>query len=186
MFFAPVKEVDAENKVITFGVGREGDTHDPLSYDIMLATYPLAAPAGLSNICNESRMIPSDPRSLKTQWDGVWALGDCASMKLASGPMHPKAGAFAVTQGLALADNLESLARNGSFPESPSENLGMGECEIEVGENMATKITVNLMGGPTSSFQMSEISEQAVLDKIQWVSDSLYTWFKERPAFGPQ
>lgn len=181
--FAPVKEVDVENKTLIFGEGREGDCAESLSFDLLMATFPLAAQTAFENLCDQSRMIPSDPRSMATEWDRVWALGDCARMMLASGPMHPKAGAFAVTQAAALALNLEALVRNGGKADAGAENLGIGQCDTEIGNEEGVLVSVNLMEGASSQFELGPIRTGAVEDKLQWIRDNLIAWFKTKPGF---
>jgi sulfide:quinone oxidoreductase len=181
--FAPVKEVETNKKRLVFGTGRDGNCAEPMSFDLLMATFPLAAPSAFQSLCDASRLIPSDPRSMRTEWDGVWALGDCARMILTSGPMHPKAGGFAVVQAEALAENLEALVRSDSKSDAGAENLGISKCDAEVGNNEGAMVSVNLMGGPTSQFDLGPVTKEAVEDKLQWICDSLEVWFKKKPKF---
>lgn len=181
--FAPVEEVKADKKMLVFGTGRDGNRAKPMSFDLLMAAFPLAAPSAFQNLCDASRLIPSDPRSMRTEWDGVWALGDCARMMLASGPMHPKAGGFAVVQAEALAQNIEALVRSGGKSDAGAENLGISKCDAEVGNNEAATVSINLMGGPTMMFELGPVTEEAVEDKLQWIRDSVEVWFKKKPEF---
>jgi len=181
--FAPVEKVDTDKKSLVFGTGRDGSHAEPVSFDLLMAVFPLAAPCAFQSLCDASRLIPSDVRSMRTKWEGVWALGDCARMMLPSGPMHPKAGGFAVVQAEVLAQNLEALIRSGDKSDAGAQNLGISKCDIEVGNNEGTMISMNLMGGPTSQFELGPVTEKAVEDKLQWVRDSLGVWFKKQPEF---
>lgn len=181
--FAPIQEVDPVGRRITFAEGRTGDTVDAMDYDLLMATYPLAADPAFASLCDDTQLIPSDPRSLKTAWEGVYAFGDCAGMRLASGPLHPKAGAFAMCQAEALASNLRALVESGGESDAGAENLGIAKCDAEVGNNEGASVSVNLMGGPKSQFELSPVSAQAVEDKIQWIRDCVQIWFRGAPPF---
>jgi len=181
--FAPLNKVDVRVRTLHFSEGRDGNTADPMSYDLLLATFPLAAHQAFADLCDETGLVPSDPRTLKTQWDGVWAFGDCAGMRLSTGPLHPKAGAFAMCQAQALASNLTELVRTQGAQDAGVENLGIGRCDAEVGNNEGVSVSVNLMGGPSSQFQLGPVNESAVEAKLDWIRDCLRTWFKAEPPF---
>jgi sulfide:quinone oxidoreductase len=181
--FAPLSKVDVRVRTLHFSEGRDGNTADPMSYDLLLATFPLAAHQAFADLCDETGLVPSDPRTLKTQWDGVWAFGDCAGMRLSTGPLHPKAGAFAMCQAQALASNLTELVRTQGAQDAGVENLGIGRCDAEVGNHEGTSVSVNLMGGPSSQFQLGPVNESAVEAKLDWIRDCLRTWFKAEPPF---
>jgi sulfide:quinone oxidoreductase len=181
--FAPLSKVDVPARMLHFGVGRDGNTAEPMAYDLLVATFPLAAHEAFADLCDETGLVPSDPRSLKTQWDGVWAFGDCAGMRLSTGPLHPKAGAFAMCQAEALASNLTELVRTQGVQDAGAENLGIARCDAEVGNNEGASVSVNLMGGPSSQFELGPVGEGAVEAKLEWVRDCLRTWFKAEPPF---
>lgn len=181
--FAPLSKVDVASRTLHFAEGRDGRQVEPMTYDMLISTFPLAAHTVFSNLCNDTGLIPSDPRTMKTEWDGVWAFGDCAGMKLASGPLHPKAGAFAMCQAEALASNLTELVKTSGASDAGAENLGIARCDAEVGNNEGASVSVNLMGGPTSQFALGPVSESAVEDKLEWVRDCLRGWFKDEPPF---
>ena len=151
VIFAPIDHVDPATRTVHFGEGRDGRVVEPMQFDIMMATFPLAAPPAFANLCNETGMIPSDPRSLRTDCDGVWAMGDCAAMRLASGPLHPKAGAFAACQAEAAAANIAALVRSAGGADASAENLGIAACEAEVGNHEGVTVSVNLMGDPRAA-----------------------------------
>jgi sulfide:quinone oxidoreductase len=181
--YAPLREVDAGARMLHFGTGRDGRCVAPIAYELLMATYPLAAPAAFQPLCDQTGMIPADPRSMRTAWEGVWALGDCAAMRLASGPLHPKAGAFAMGQAEALARNLIALVESGGIRDAGAENLGIAQCDAEVGNHEGASISVNLMGGPKSRFELGPVSTAAVQDKLTWISDCLDQWFQHAPRY---
>ncbi len=183
LIYAPVCEVDNRNRQLIFGEGRDGRTVEPIHFDLLMATFPLAAHRAFESLCDDTGLIPSHPRSMKTPWDGVWALGDCAAMRLASGPLHPKAGAFAICQAQALAENIEALVRSNGQHDHGAENLGIAQCDAEVGNNEGASVAVNLMGGPSSRFELGPVCEAAVHDKLDWISDCLALWFTRPPRF---
>ncbi|MCU0756091.1 MAG: FAD-dependent oxidoreductase [Xanthomonadales bacterium] len=181
--YAPLREVDAGERLLHFGTGRDGRCLAPIRYELLMATHPLAAHPVFQPLCDSTGMIPADPRTLRTAWDGVWALGDCAAMRLASGPLHPKAGAFAMTQAEALARNLIALVQSGGTQDAGAENLGIAQCDAEVGNHEGASISVNLMGGPKSRFELGPVSTAAVQDKLSWISDCLDLWFQNAPRY---
>nr|WP_079620573.1 FAD/NAD(P)-binding oxidoreductase [Mycobacteroides abscessus] len=75
--------------------------------------------------------IPVDNATLATQWPGVWALGDIASVTTPSGKPLPKAATFAKAQAPVVAAGVLNLVGDGSTSVSAFD--GRGECFIEMG-----------------------------------------------------
>jgi NADH dehydrogenase FAD-containing subunit len=147
LVYAPVRKVDNRNRRLIFGEGRDGRTVEPIHFDLLMAPFPLAAHRAFEPLCDDTGLIPSHPRTMKTQWDGVCALGDCNAMRLASDPLHPKAGAFAICQAQALAENIQALVRSHGRKDNGAENLAIAQCDAEVGYTTRARI----VGPPTAS-----------------------------------
>lgn len=183
LVYAPLREVDSRQRLLHFGTGRDGRETPPLRYDLLMASHPLAAHPVFLPLCDGTGLIASDPRTMKTGREGVWALGDCAAMRLASGPLHPKAGAFAMCQAEALARNIAAPVRSGGAHDDGAENLGIAQCDAEVGNREGASVSVNLMGGPKSRFELGPVSTTAVQDKLTWINQCLAQWFRQAGEF---
>ncbi len=106
------------------------------AYDLLLYIPPHRAPAAVraSPLAAETGWATVDPRTLATKFDGIWAIGDVATIPLPSGRPLPKAGVFAERQALAVA---RSIADRVAGREPSGAFDGRGECFIEVGGGRA-------------------------------------------------
>ncbi len=72
-------------------------------------------------------------RDLRTRFEGVYAVGDAATITLANGKPLPKAGVFAHAQAQAVAETLAAELRGGA----PARFDGLGYCWVELGAGRA-------------------------------------------------
>jgi sulfide:quinone oxidoreductase len=104
--------------------------------DLLLGVPPHRAPEVIrsSGLLGVSGWIHVDPHTLRTEHDGVYAIGDITGIKLPDGKMLPKAGVFAHYQADVVADQIASEIRgsrsNASFD-------GKGFCWLETGDGRA-------------------------------------------------
>ncbi|HEX2021125.1 MAG TPA: FAD/NAD(P)-binding oxidoreductase, partial [Candidatus Thermoplasmatota archaeon] len=80
-----------------------------VAFDALGLVPPHVPPAGLAGLADG--WLAADPATLATAHPDVWAVGDCAGVKLANGKMLPKAGVLAEAQGRVVAANLAAAAR---------------------------------------------------------------------------
>ena len=85
--------------------------------------------------------VPVDQTNLTTQFDQIYAIGD-----VCSGPRTvPKAGIFAESAALVVADAIAASIAGG---ESPAPYRGWGICYAEFGDGLVSKVEVDFLSGP--------------------------------------
>jgi sulfide:quinone oxidoreductase len=124
------KELRPETKEV---VSSDGRSHQ---IDLLIAVPPHQAPdvirtAGLLGV---SGWVHVDPRTLRTEHDGVYAIGDVTNIKLADGKALPKAGVFAHYQAKVVAEQIVSDIRG---KQSMALFDGKGSCWIMLGDGKA-------------------------------------------------
>ncbi len=127
-----IVSINAKKKLMQFGNGKSA------KFDLLIFVPPHTAPKVIrdSALSGESGWIPVDAATLKTRFEGAYAIGDVASVKLPDGKMLPKAGVFAHAQAEVVAHNIaaEILGR-GSMKMRTFD--GNGYCFLEVGDGKA-------------------------------------------------
>jgi sulfide:quinone oxidoreductase len=144
---------------------------DTLPYDLFIgipkhrAPDPLAA-CGLA----VNGWVPVDQTNLRTQFPNVYAIGD-----VSSGPRTvPKAGIFAESAALVVADDI-AAELSGGAPPAPYE--GWGICYAEFGGGLVSKVEVNFLGGPSPVAARNEPSLQYAAEKAQFGATRRARWF---------
>ncbi|MEO6858855.1 MAG: NAD(P)/FAD-dependent oxidoreductase, partial [Solirubrobacteraceae bacterium] len=104
------------------------------------------------------------------QFPQVYALGD-----VCTGPRTvPKAGIFAETAALVVADDiLASIA--GGPPPAPYE--GSGVCYAEFGDGLVSKVEVNFLRGPAATAQRHDPSREIAAEKEEFGTTRRTRWF---------
>ncbi|MBI2142292.1 NAD(P)/FAD-dependent oxidoreductase [Candidatus Woesearchaeota archaeon] len=127
-----VASINSKKKLMQFGNGKSE------KFDLLVFVPSHSAPKAVreSALAGESGWIPVDADTLKTKFEGVYAIGDVAAVKLPDGKMLPKAGVFAHAQAEVVAHNIagEILGR-GSMKMRTFE--GKGYCFLETGDGKA-------------------------------------------------
>ncbi len=104
--------------------------------DLLIAVPPHQAPDVVrsSGLLGVSGWIHVDPGTLRTQYEGVFAIGDVTAIRLPNGKSLPKAGVFAHDQAelvaKQIADEIGGRECRGRFD-------GKGFCWIEIGDGKA-------------------------------------------------
>jgi sulfide:quinone oxidoreductase len=126
-------------------VFKSGETAD---FDYLLVVPPHRAPEPVRQAnFSDLGWIPVDAATLRTSVDGVWAIGDSASIMLTNGKPLPKAAVFARGQAEVAAAGVANYLGQ----VAPDEKYtGIGHCFLEVGGHMAAKGAGNFYapGGP--------------------------------------
>lgn len=104
--------------------------------DLVIAVPPHQAPAVVrsSGLLGVSGWIPVDPGTLRTEHEGVFAIGDVTSVKLPSGKSLPKAGVFAHKEAEVVARQIADEIRG---RKDRARFDGGGYCWIELGDGSA-------------------------------------------------
>src|SRR5690625_3798971 len=128
-----VRQVDPGARAVVLEDGSQ------MGFDLLLAV-PVHRPpqvvvdAGLT----EDGWIPVDPRTLRTRFSGVFAVGDVTSVGT------PKAGAFAEGQGRTVAEQIIAQVRGGAATDAYG---GHGACLMEFGGGQVAKVEVTFAPG---------------------------------------
>ena len=142
-----------------------------LPYDLFVgipihrAPDPLAA-SGLA----VNGWVPVDQTNLRTQFPQVYALGD-----VCTGPRTvPKAGIFAESAALVVADDIAASIAGG---ERPAPYGGSGVCYAEFGDGLVSKVEVNFLGGPAAAAQRYDASREYAAEKEEFGATRRARWF---------
>jgi len=111
--------------------------------------------------------IPVDPKTLKTRFPSVYAVGDVTSVGT------PKAGVFAEGAARTVAAEIIASVRGS---EETLAYRGIGSCYVEFGESRVGRVDVEFLAGPpTGSFM--EPSVALVAEKQHFGSSRRSRWF---------
>ena len=144
---------------------------ETLPYDLFIGIPIHRAPdvlaaAGLA----VNGWVPVDQDTLRTQFPGVYALGD-----VCTGPRTvPKAGIFAESAALVVADEI-AAAVSGAEPPPPFE--GSGICYAEFGAGLVSKVEVNFLKGEKPDARRYDPSREYALEKEQFGATRRARWF---------
>lgn len=121
--------IDAARRELVFADG----AREP--FDLLAAVPPHRAPEVVrrSPLANESGWIPVDPRTLRTRFPDVYAIGDVATITLTNGKPLPKAGVFAHSEAIAVGHEIAASLGEHSGPAFD----GKGYCWVELGDGRA-------------------------------------------------
>jgi sulfide:quinone oxidoreductase len=111
--------------------------------------------------------IAVEPRTLRTRFPGVYAIGDCADAPV------PRAGVFAEAAARTVAAEIISTLRGG--PPQPYE--GRGVCYVEFGHGEVGKVDANFLGGPSPVVELEGPSVAYVAEKVAFGADRRRRWF---------
>jgi sulfide:quinone oxidoreductase len=104
--------------------------------DLLIAIPPHRAPDVVrsSGLLGVSGWIHVDPETLRTEHEGIFAVGDVTAIRLPSGKSLPKAGVFAHNEAEVVADQIADEIRGRAYRAGFD---GKGYCWIEVGDGRA-------------------------------------------------
>ena len=171
------KAMDARN--ITYTFGQRVHSIDPstktaalgsgasLSYDLFIGIPVHKAPtvvqeAGLTDGGTDG-WIKVDKTNLRTPYDGVWALGDCADAPV------PRAGTLAENAARAVADDIMGKL------DEPYE--GRGICFVEFGGGEIGMVHVDFLTGPAPQAPLEGPSRELMANKAEFGRDRRQRWF---------
>jgi sulfide:quinone oxidoreductase len=130
-FNESLTKIDAKRRQLDFASGHQTD------FDYALVVPPHQPPTPVRQLhLSDPGWVPVDAYHLTTAVEGVWALGDSASITLVNGKPLPKAAVFARGQANAVAAGITR------YLGSPAPNLqfdGKGHCFLEMGSHLAAK-----------------------------------------------
>jgi sulfide:quinone oxidoreductase len=149
---------------------------DDVPFDLLLAVPPHGCPRVLTaaGLAEEGGWVKVDPATLETGVDGVWALGDCTAIPLASGQPLPRAGVLAEAEGRVVAERI-AAGFNGIRPEGTF--AGEGACYLETGGGEAMMVKGRFLAQPAPEVELIGPSAQLLEDKHAYERDRLEAWF---------
>ena len=142
-----------------------------LPYDLFIgipihrAPDPLAA-SGLA----VNGWVPVDQTNLRTQFPGVYAIGD-----VCTGPRTvPKAGIFAEAAALVVADDISASIAGGT---PPGPYAASGVCYAEFGDGLVSKVEIDFLTGPQPVAQRHDPSRELAAEKREFGATRRARWF---------
>jgi sulfide:quinone oxidoreductase len=169
LFLPNHKATAVEPGEVVFATGRR-------SFDLLLAIPPHRPPAVVqgSGLVGSSGWVPVDPRTLETEFPGVYAIGDVVHIPMANGKPLPKAGVFAEAMGEVVADRIAAAFAG---QESQAAFKGEGGCYLEVGGGQAMKLQGRFLAEPAPEAVMLDASPRYLEEKHAFENQRLQTWF---------
>ncbi|MFQ5884248.1 MAG: NAD(P)/FAD-dependent oxidoreductase, partial [Thermoplasmata archaeon] len=147
-----------------------------MSYDLLIGIPPHGPPPVLegSPILAESGWVKVNPRTLETDIEGVYAIGDATAIPLSVGKPLPKAGVFAHFQAEVVAHNLKAKIR-GASPDKEFD--GRGYCFIELGDGRAGYASGDFYAEPKPVVNLKKPGRLRHWEKVLFEKWWLWRWF---------
>jgi sulfide:quinone oxidoreductase len=144
-------------------------------FEVLFGVPPHRCPALLvdAGLAAANGWVRVNPRTLATDFPGVFAVGDCTAIMLAHGLPLPKAGVFAEAQGYVVA---ERIAAELMGVTTGAAFEGDGVCYAEVGGGQAAEVRGRFLADPPL-VTISEPSADAIEAKVAFESERLAAWF---------
>ena len=163
-------KIDPVKKEIAF------QNEKTLSYDLLIGIPPHGLPPVLegSPILAENGWVKINMRTLETDLENVYALGDVTTITLSAGKPLPKAGVFAHFQADVIAHNIAAKIK-GVSPDK--EFNGKGYCFIELGDGTAGYASGNFYAEPEPVVNMKNPSRIWHWGKVLFEKWWLWKWF---------
>ncbi len=164
------KELRPETREIVSSDGRADRV------DLLIAVPPHRAPDVVrsSPLLGASGFIHVDPKKLRTEYDGVFAIGDATTIKLPNGKTLPKAGVFAHYEAGVVAKNIAAEIRG---KKSGASFEGKGFCWIELGDGRAGFAGGNFYVEPDPQLKMRRPGRLMHWGKVAFEKWWLTHWF---------
>ena len=163
-------KIDPARQEIAFHDG------EMLSYDLLIGVPPHGLPPVLegSPILAESGWVKVNPRTLETDLEDVYALGDVTEITLPVGKPLPKAGVFAHLQADVVAHNIAAKIK-GVSPDKEFD--GRGSCFIELGDGRAGYASGSFYAEPEPVVNLKKPSRLRHWGKVLFEKWWLWKWF---------
>ena len=144
---------------------------ETLPYDLFVGIPVHRAPDPLpASGLTANGWVPVDQTNLRTSHPGVYAIGDVCS----GARTVPKAGIFAESAALVVADDI-AAAISGTAPPEPWG--GSGICYAEFGGGLVSKVEVNFLGGDAPEATPYSATVGHAAEKEQFGATRRARWF---------
>lgn len=163
-----VQAIDADAHTMSFADGEQ------LSYTLLLAVPQAAAPPVVSEstLGGEAGWIHVDRQTLRTDFDRVYAAGDCVASPA------PKAGIFAEGMARVAARNIVAEIDGGRGDRFD----GQGYCFLEFPGQRAAILEGNFFAEPKPDVRMAEPDTATFMRKQTFEAERLRDWLDFNPA----
>lgn len=165
-----VTAVDAARRAVQFANGLE------VEFGVLLGVPATTPPAVVraGELTGPSGWIEPDRYSLRTAFDGVYAVGDCTAIPAGSGQI-PKAGVFAAAEGRVAAHNIAFDLGRGE----PDRFDGRGFCFLELPGQKVAYVEGNWYSEPKPEVSLSEADDEQFRRKQEYERAHLEQWLGE-------
>lgn len=158
-----VVALDPARKIVSTDDGGE------LPYDLFLGVPKHRAPdVVIDSGMTENGYVPVESATLRTRFDGVYAVGDVATAGV------PKAGVFAEGAARVVAKDVIAQVRGDAGPD-PYD--GRGSCYIEFGRGRVARVDIDFLSGPEKTGVFNPPSGELVAEKTLFGSSRRERWF---------
>ena len=172
IYFNPEIQIisaDPDKKVVQFN-------DRTANYDLLIFIPPHRGPKVIrdSGLGNEMGWIPVDKNTLRTRFEGVFAIGDVTSVTLDSGKPLPKAGVFAHFEAEVVAENIVAEIKG---LRSDKKYDGKAYCFLETGHGKSGFATGNFYAKPSPDVRMKKPGRKWHWAKILFEKYWFWKWF---------
>jgi sulfide:quinone oxidoreductase len=145
------------------------DDGTELPFDLFLGVPKHRAPeVVIESGLTENGFVPVESATLKTKYEGVYAVGDVATAGV------PKAGVFAEGAAKVVARQLIAGFRGDAAPDAYD---GRGSCYIEFGEDRIARVDIDFLSGPEKTGEFNPPSIALREEKNEFGSSRKSRWF---------
>jgi sulfide:quinone oxidoreductase len=164
------KELRPETREV---VASDGRAH---RVDLLMVVPPHQAPEVVrsSPLLGVSGFVHVDPRTLQTDYEDVYAIGDVATIKLPNGKALPKAGVFAHSEARLVARRIADEVL-GKRPDASFD--GKGSCWIELGDGRAAFASGDFYAEPDPQLKLKRPGRALHWGKVGFEKWWLHHWF---------
>jgi sulfide:quinone oxidoreductase len=144
--------------------------------DLLIAVPPHEAPEVVrsSGLLGVSGWIHVDAHTLRTEFEGVFAIGDVTTIRLPNGKSLPKAGVFAHGEAEVVARQIANTLRG---KDGDATFDGKGSCWVEIGDGRAGFAGGRFYNDPEPSIRMARPGRLWHWGKIAFEKWWLRRWF---------
>lgn len=154
------------------------DDGSSIRYDLLFAVPPHKCPQPVTDagLTDQSGWIPVDPATMQTKYNGVYAIGDVASVPTPSGyvPYLPKAGVFAHRQAEVVSNNIAVEIKGKGAKKSYD---GSGECFLMTGGSQAGFVEGTWFAEPHPKIRFHSPNRTRYTEKILFEKYWMHHWF---------
>jgi sulfide:quinone oxidoreductase len=164
------------HKVLSVEAGAVVTDQGRLSCDLAFGVPPHVAADVVrhSPLAAADGWVHADRLTLETEFENVYAIGDCTKIPIGKKGQLPKAGLFAEKEGEVVAKRI--AARLGG--QEPTAVLdGHALCYVETGRGEAAVIGGDFLADPKPDINLSEMSREHFANKHEFESSRLEKWF---------